>query len=457
MKVLLVHQNFPGQYLHLARHLGSVPGNQVVFITQRKDGELPGVRKIVYSPRRTVTPQVHHYLRESEAAVLNAQEVARLAMELRRSGFIPDVILGHNGWGEIWYLRDIFPNTPLVGYFEFFYRLQGADVGFDPSDPVTADTAPRIRTKNLGNLLALDAASVGQCPTHWQKSGYPKRYHSILHVIHEGIDTQTVIPDPNARLRIPNTDIELAAGDEVVTYVARNLEPYRGFHVFMRSLPAILAKRPKARVLIVGGDEVSYGARLPEGRTYRQTSLDELKGELDLSRVHFLGRVPYPLFVKLLQISRVHVYLTYPFVLSWSMLEAMSAGCLVVGSRTPPVEEVVRDCGNGLLVDFFSPQEIAGRVIEALEDRRAHESIRRNARQTIVDEYDLRTVCLPSQLGLLNALAQRPLAAVPRGKARGAESDKVTALPADSGDESARSEAAMDPRPVDRPNGTEGI
>jgi len=407
MKVLFVHQNFPGQYLHLARYLASVPGNQVVFITQRQQGELPGVKKIVYRPKRTITPQVHHYLRESEAAVLNAQEVARIAMDLRQSGFVPDVMLGHNGWGEIWYLRDIFPQAPLVGYFEFFYRLHGADVGFDPADPITPDTAPRLRTKNLGNLLALDTANLGQCPTQWQKTGYPKRYHPILHVIHEGIDTQVAAPDPQARLGIPNTDIQLAAGDEVVTYVARNLEPYRGFPVFMRSLPSILARRPNAHVVIVGGDDVSYGPRLSGGRTFRQDSLNELQGSLDLTRVHFLGRVPYPTFIKVLQVSRVHVYLTYPFVLSWSMLEAMSAGCLIVGSRTAPVEEVIRDCGNGLLVNFFSPAEIADRVVEALEEPHAHDSIRRNARRTVVDEYDLRTVCLPAHLHLLAALARQ--------------------------------------------------
>jgi glycosyltransferase involved in cell wall biosynthesis len=328
-------------------------------------------------------------------------------MDLRQSGFVPDVMLGHNGWGEIWYLRDIFPQTPLVGYFEFFYRLHGADVGFDPADPITPDTAPRLRTKNLGNLLALDTANLGQCPTQWQKAGYPKRYHPILHVIHEGIDTQVAAPDPQARLSVPNTEIHFAAGDEVVTYVARNLEPYRGFPLFMRSLPSILERRPKAHVVIVGGDEVSYGARLSDGRTYRQESLKELQGSLDLARVHFLGRVPYSTFIKVLQISRVHVYLTYPFVLSWSMLEAMSAGCLIVGSRTPPVEEVIRDCGNGVLVDFFSPGEIADRVVEALQDPHAHDSIRRNARQTVIDEYDLRTVCLPAHLHLLVALARQ--------------------------------------------------
>jgi glycosyltransferase involved in cell wall biosynthesis len=407
VKVLCVHQNFPGQYLHLVRYLGSQPEHQVYFITQRKDIEIPGVRKIVYKPRRTITPQVHHYLRESEAAVLNAQEVARVAMELRGVGVIPDVILGHNGWGEIWYLKDIFPAAPLIGYFEFFYRMQGADVGFDPTDPVTPDTAPRLRTKNLGNLLALDTADLGQCPTEWQKSVYPRRYHSILNVIHEGIDTGVVTPDPHARLLIADRQAEFRAGDETVTYIARNLEPYRGFPSFMRSLPKILAARPKARVLIVGGDDVSYGARLPGRQTFRQHMLSELEGSLDLSRIYFLGKIPYPAFIKVLQVSRVHVYLTYPFVLSWSMLEAMSAGCLLVASRTPPVEEVVHHGGNGLVVDFFSPEQIAERVIDALEDQHPFASIRDNARRTIIDRYDLKSICLPAHLRLLNMLVPR--------------------------------------------------
>jgi glycosyltransferase involved in cell wall biosynthesis len=407
MKVLCVHQNFPGQYLHLARYLGTQAEHQVVFITQRQEVDLPGVRKIVYKPRRTISPQVHHYLRESEAAVLNAQEVARVALDLRKEGFIPDVMLGHNGWGEIWYLKDIFPEAPLIGYFEFFYRMHGADVGFDPADPVTPDTAPRLRTKNLGNLLALDTADLGQCPTEWQKSVYPRRYHSILNVIHEGIDTTIVKPDSAARLIIADKQVEFTAGDEIVTYVARNLEPYRGFPNFMRSLPKILTARPDARVVIVGGDDVSYGARLPSGQTYRGQMLAELAGSIDLSRVHFLGKIPYAGFVKVLQISRVHVYLTYPFVLSWSMLEAMAAACLVVGSRTQPVEEVIHHAENGLLVDFFSPEEIANRVIDALEDRKSFDSLRHNARQTIVDRFDLRSICLPAHLRLLNMLVTR--------------------------------------------------
>ena len=405
MKILFVHQNFPGQYRHLAIHLAAVPGNQVVAITQRRDMQLPGVKNIVYKPQREVTPQMHHYLRKTEADVLNAQSVARAALGLKRSGFVPDIMLGHNGWGEILYLKDVFPQTPLLGYFEFFYRFSGADVGFDPGEALTFDTAPRIRTKNLGNLLGLDAADAGQCPTLWQKSTYPERYHPMLRVIHEGIDTDLALPDAKARLTLPALGIDLAAGDEVVTYVARNLEPYRGFPSFMRSLPAILERRPNAHVLIVGGDDVSYGARLPKGQSYRQLLRDELGDTLDLRRVHFLGKVPYPVFMRILQISRVHVYLTYPFVLSWSMLEAMAAGCLLVASRTAPVEEVIRDGENGLLVDFFKPSEIAARVVEALEDRALFAVLRENARRTIVEKYDLKTICLPQQLAMIGEVA----------------------------------------------------
>jgi glycosyltransferase involved in cell wall biosynthesis len=402
MRILFVHQNFPGQYLHLARHLGSIPGNEVVFITQRKDGvTLPGVRNIVYQPHRAVMKDQHHYLVDTEMGTLNAQAVARVALGLKESGFVPDVMVGHNGWGEIWYLKDVFPNTPLIGYFEFFYRYRGADVGFAPEEPEIFDTAPRIRTKNLGNLLALDTVDLGQTATHWQKSLYPEMYHSKLHVVHEGVDTQIVAPDPNARFKLPS-GVELSRDDEVLTYVARNLEPYRGFPQFMRSLPTILKERPNAQVLIVGGDEVSYGHRLPPGQTHRQLMLNELGSSLDMKRVHFLGKLPYSVYLKVLQLSRVHVYLTYPFVLSWSFMEAMSAGCLMVGSRTTPVEEVIRHGENGWLVDFFKPEEIAECVVEGLAaGKDGHVELRQNARRTMVENYDLRSVCLPAHLRLL--------------------------------------------------------
>jgi len=406
MKLLFVHQNFPGQYLRLAQHLAAQRGNEVIFLTQRKDAALPGVKKVVYAPKRKVSRQTHHYLREAEAGVLNGQEVARAALALKNAGFVPDVMLGHNGWGEIWYLKDIYPKSALIGYFEFFYRPEGADIEFQPGISEQLDTAPRLRTKNVGNLLGLEAADLGQCPTRWQQSLYPKRYHSMLRVIHEGIDTRLVMPNPSAKLRLPSGNRELTSEDEVVTYVARSLEPYRGFQTFMRSLPTILSRRPKAEVVIVGRDEVSYGSRLPDGKTYRQEMLKELGDSLDLRRVHFLGRVPYPTFLTVLQVSRVHVYLTYPFVLSWSMLEALSAGCLVVGSRTAPVEEVLRHRENGLLVDFFDTTTIADTVVDALSNLEAYRTLREQGRRTVIEGYDLHTLALPAQLKLVREAAE---------------------------------------------------
>ncbi len=419
MNLLFVHQNCPGQYVHLIRHFGADPRHRVVFLTQRRDLTWPGIQVIVYQPQRPVTPGVHHYVRETEAGILNAQAVARIALDLRASGFVPDLMIGHNGWGEIWYLKDVFPATPLLGYFEFFYRRHGADVGFDPAQPVSFDDAPRVRTKNLGNLLALDTVDAGQCPTLWQKSLYPARYHELLHVIHEGIDTARVTPSDTARISLAN-GMALTAADAIVTYVARNLEPYRGFPTFMRSLPDVLARHPKAQILIVGGDDVSYGPRLSSGETYRQALLSELGSSLDLTRVHFLGRVPYPTFLAILQVSSVHVYLTQPFVLSWSLLEAMAAGCVVVASATAPVKEVVRAGENGLLVDFFSHAELSERIHAVLTDPKAHAELGRRARETVFLQYDLHTVCLPRQLALIARLTGRDASSVSHDPRQGA-------------------------------------
>lgn len=201
-------------------------------------------------------------------------------------------------------------------------------------------------------------------------------------------------------MRLGEAGTILRAGDEVVSFVNRNLEPYRGFHSFMRALPEILAARPRAQIVVVGGDAVSYGRAPRDGGTWRARLLAEVGSRLDLARVHFVGKLPYPTLIKLFQVTAAHVYLTYPFVLSWSMLEAMSAGALVIGSRTAPVEEVVQDGRNGLLVDFFSPVEIAQRVIEVLERPARFLELRMNARQTIVQKYDLLSCCLPAQIAL---------------------------------------------------------
>jgi glycosyltransferase involved in cell wall biosynthesis len=323
--------------------------------------------------------------------------VARAAAQLRRQhGYVPDVVLGHLGWGETLFLREVWPEARHVVYAELFYRPRGLDTDFDPEFSATAlEHRLRIAARQAHLLQAMHVADAALAPTRWQAASFPVYLQDRITVIHDGIDTARVAPAETAAVELPG-GTRLASGTELVTFVNRNLEPYRGYHVFMRALPAVLAARPQAHVVIIGGDEVSYGPGPGPGRSWKQIFLDEVAGRLDLGRVHFVGKVPYPTFVDLMRISRVHGYLTYPFVLSWSMLEAMSAGALVVGSRTPPVTEVIEDGRNGHLVDFFDIAGWSDALIEALAEPRRFDHLRYAARQTIIKRYDLRSKCLPA-------------------------------------------------------------
>jgi glycosyltransferase involved in cell wall biosynthesis len=402
LNYLFIHQNFPGQYKHVIRHLVDQPGNRVVFITQTNQNHMQGVSTIIYTTPGPTVGGPHPFVHEFDNAVRNGMAVAEACRVLDGQGFQPDIVIGHNGWGEILFVKDVWPTVPLLGYFEFFYKPRGSDVGFDPEFSVEWLDSPRLRTKNAINLLGLEAADWGQTPTEWQCAQYPVDRRCRISVIHEGIDTSIATPDTDAWIELTIPGLRLGCDDEVITYISRNLEPYRGFHIFMRAIPEILRRRPKAHILIVGGDEVSYGRAAPEGTNFREIMLKELGDRIDLDRVHFLGRIPHNLFINVLQISSAHVYLTYPFVLSWSFLEAMSAGCLVIGSATPSVMEVLTDGDNGLLVDFFDISGIARKIDAVFEHPDRMQSIRDRARQKIVDLYDLRTVALPRYLELID-------------------------------------------------------
>lgn len=387
MKILFLHPNFPAQFRHLATVLGKDKQNTVVYATNRPEGSIPGVNKVVYEKSRTARPETHHYVRPLENAVLEAQGVYRVAQKLKDQGFYPDVVYGHSGWGPTLFMKDIFPRATLLCYFEWYYNAYGSDASFDPSDPINADDEARIRTKNAPILLDLASCDRGLSPTAWQRSQFPSEFQSKIKVHHDGIDTDYFKPILEAKLKLPRINLDLTEAKEIVTYVARGMEPYRGFPQLIEAISLLQKQRPQCHFVIVGKDRVAYGKNLPDGKTYKTAMLERFP--LDLSRVHFTGLLPYGEYLQVLQASSAHIYLTRPFVLSWSMLEALSTGCLIVASDTAPVKEVIEDNVNGLLVDFFDPQQVCDRVIEALEHPAKMASIRAKARETILPKYDL--------------------------------------------------------------------
>jgi len=405
MNILFLHQNFPAQFQHVAMALQAA-GSHALLALVPDDNQRPPIVPIHrYNWKSTRSPGLAGHYADCTA---RGAAVADALLDLKKQGYTPDLVVGHGGWGETLFVRDVWPDVPILLHAEFFYRGHGFDVGFDPetASPDTSRDARMARARSVVMLQALTDASLGVAPTRWQADTFPHWLQFKLDIVHEGVDTAAVTPNPDASVALRRDDVTLRPGDEVVTYVARNLEHYRGFHIFMRALPAILAARPKARAVIVGGDGVSYGAHPPPGTTWRQHLLKELNGQLDMSRVHFVGRVPHARFVSLMQVSAVHIYLTYPFVLSWSMLEAMSAGALIVGSRTGPVEEVIEDGRNGVLRDFFDVAGIAEAAIEALAEPARFAALRQAARRTVKERFDLRSICLPRWLTLIDRAAE---------------------------------------------------
>jgi len=416
MNILFIHQNFPGQFKFLAPALVQ-QGHRVLAMTMQKTEakNWQGIELVHYKAARGTTPNVHPWVSDFETKTIRGEACFRAALAMKAQGFTPDVIVAHHGWGESLFLKDVWPTAKLGIYCEFFYPPSGADVGFDPEFPETdPGDVCRLRLKNLNNLLHFEVADAGISPTQWQASTFPDGFRNKITVIHDGIDTHMVSPNPAVTLNLKKSDgsdIALSKNDEVITFVNRNLEPYRGYHTFMRALPALLQARPNARILIVGGNDVSYGAR-PDKAKYgsdhwKDIFIQEVRPQIsdaNWQRVHFLGHVPYQYFIPLLQLSSVHVYLTYPFVLSWSLLEAMSAGCAIVASDTQPLREAILQNETGRLVNFFDPAALTREVCSLLDNPSERQRLGSNARAFAQSHYDLQSVCLPAQLKWVESL-----------------------------------------------------
>ena len=405
MKILFMHPNFPAQFLNLCLALGTNKNYELVFLTTKKEYELDGVRKVYYEQDPPREQNTHPFIHSVEKAVMQGQSAFKAAKELKDSGFYPDIILGHSGWGSTLFMKDLFPDAALIGYYEWFYHSHGTDLDFDPSNSQSIDDELRTRTVNLPFLLDLAACDAGISPTQWQRSQFPSEHQHKIAVCHDGIQTERYVPAAGTKIVFPELGIDLAAAQEVVTYVGRGMEPYRGYPQFMLAMQQVLQQRPGCHVVIVGAERIAYGGKKPAGyASYKEWARKEVK--LDWSRIHYTDLLPRNRYLEVLQASSVHVYLTYPFVLSWSMMEAMSAGCLLVASDTPPVREVITNGENGLLVDFFDVPAIAAKVVNALANQDEYQPVRAAARQTIVSHYNWRNL-LPKQVEFMTQIARQ--------------------------------------------------
>ncbi len=399
MRYLFVHQNFPGQFVHLLRHLIAQKRHDIVFVSEDNPNRMDGVRRLIYAKPPDLGKSTFPTAAEFELAMHRAHAVSLVARQVDRLGFQPDIVIGHHGWGELLDIGDVWPGVPLLGYQEFFYRLEGFDVGFDPEFPTSVDSLPRIRAKNAVNFLALTNGGHGQTPTEFQRDSYPDWARSSISVLPEGVDLEGCHPAPEIKRRVFRLgDVTIRPKERLVTYVSRDLEPYRGFHTMMRALPRLLDARPDVRVILVGGDGVSYGAKLAEGN-WRERMLAELRGRIDLERVHFVGKLDYADYKRLLKRSDAHVYLTYPFVLSWSLRESLACGCAVVASDTAPVREFITHGENGLLTPFLEPDRLADNILELLENRALAGRLTAEARR-----YAERTLRMDTYLAAYEAL-----------------------------------------------------
>lgn len=408
MKILFVHQNFPGQYRELFSWVVAQRQHDIVFLTQRKDvPEVKGARIVRYARHHSPAKGAYALSQYWEECTSTGYGAAEACTKLKSEGFTPDIIVGHVGWGELTFLKIVWPNVPMIGFFEYFFLAEGGSVGFDPEFPAGAHTPYIMHARNAVNFANIETVDLGHSPTLWQRDTFPESFHNKIYVCHDGIRTDKLCPDPDASVQLNRLGRAVTRDDEIFTYMARNMEPTRGFHVFMRSLPHILDARPNARALIIGGSDVSYGKASGAKGGYRAEMERELGDRVDWDRVHFLGRVPYAVYQQIIQISRCHIYLTVPFVLSWSLLEAMSMGATIVASDVGPVREAITHGETGLLVDFFHPEKLATQVADVLARPGTYAHLGPAARRHVVRNYDFATKTLPVHLKKINGLVPK--------------------------------------------------
>lgn len=399
-RILFVHQNFPGQFPFIADAL-IARGFEVAAIGGATAKERKDVRLVRWKNQRSSTPNIFYTAVKAEADLIRADAAARAAMALRDGGFVPDIIIAHPGWGETLHLRDIFPDAKQLLFGELFYRYHGVDVNFDREfETPTPEGAMRTNGKNATQAMAYVMADRIISPTPFQASTFPRMLQGQIQVFHEGIDLQRAKRNPAARVEV-SEGVVLDGSTPVITFINRNFERLRGFHIFMRALPAFLDAVPDGQVVLIGADDTGYGGARTDGKTWRDAMNVELGDRLDRSRVHFVGRVDHERMIDILSIGAAHVYLTYPFTLSWSLVEAMACECLILASDTAPVRDAITDGREGRLLDFFDVAGLSEAMIDAARNPGSYKAMRAQARQTALRFFDRKTVGVPAWLNLI--------------------------------------------------------
>ncbi len=391
MNFLFIHHNFPAQFHKISEELAKDQRNTVYFLSlfkRRKDLEAKNVHWLkINAPKHRDLKNIS--LQEQSLVFASGQEL------VKRNGFVPHVVHGHANFGTINYSREIFPYARITGFFEWYYSLKTErEIQYLAKEPPGALSFQQ-RQCNILSVGALDVSDAAISATCWQKSQFPMEYQRKIQCIHNGIDTEFFKPGQGEDLP---PSLQGLKGKEIVTFMARSLEPHRGILQFYKSIPYILEQRPHAHIVIVGSREVSYSTPLVDGKDYLQLAQEMVK--VDNSRVHILPLLPYPTYRALLQISTVHTHFTVPFTLSWSLLEAMSCGCTLVVADTAPVHEVIKDEENAIYTNFYNEKVIAGSICHALEKHKELGYLRKNARQTVVDNYDEKKL-IPKYIGAL--------------------------------------------------------
>ena len=401
MKLLFIHHTIPGQFKFLLGHYGQDEANEVVFLChQSPQVTFKGVRVIQCTPQPMAegsNPIIHEFTQGAQRATAFAQSCA----QLKESGFVPDVVIAHSGWGDGFFVKAVFPDVPLLNYMEFFFHEKGRNLNYEIEDITNPTDRAKLIAKNAPHLLNFHNADWCITPTLWQRSVHPDYMHSKMTVLHEGVNTDICAPMEREVITLPNGLTLHPQQDEIITHVESNFDHYRGFHKFLDAAEIIQSRRPNAHIIVAGRHGAGYGNNWPDGRNSQQI-LEA--ASLDNSRIHFVGTLDYAHYLKLLQSSSAHIYMTYPYVLSWSFMEAMSVGCPLVCSKTPPIEEMVSDSENCRMFDFFDPSSLADAVDAMLDDRDAAKALGLNARKVICDHYDINDI-LPLYTALIEEMA----------------------------------------------------